>query len=131
MHAKPDLRVFLKWMIAGSGSVITDVIRISVMGIGILELQFRAEKEFGIQFSREARASLLESGNTENPPEGAWTDIRVSDFVRLIENTIRDQHGEIDVDVFGPVQRHLADWLDIPCDMIKPESWLVRDLGME
>ena len=27
MHAKPDLRVFLKWMIARSGSVITDVIR--------------------------------------------------------------------------------------------------------
>ena len=25
MHAKPDLRVNLKWMIAGSGSVITDV----------------------------------------------------------------------------------------------------------
>ena len=25
MHAKPDLRVFLNWMIAGSGSVITDV----------------------------------------------------------------------------------------------------------
>ena len=28
MHAKPDLRVFLKWMIAGSGSVITDVIHL-------------------------------------------------------------------------------------------------------
>ena len=28
MHAKPDLRVFLKWLIAGSGSVITDVIRL-------------------------------------------------------------------------------------------------------
>ena len=27
MHAKPDLRVFLKWMIARSGSVITDVIQ--------------------------------------------------------------------------------------------------------
>ena len=27
MHAKPDLRVFLKWMITRSGSVITDVIR--------------------------------------------------------------------------------------------------------
>ena len=26
MHTKPDLRVFLKWMIAGSGSVITGVI---------------------------------------------------------------------------------------------------------
>ena len=28
MHAKPDLRVFLKWMITRSGSVITDVIRL-------------------------------------------------------------------------------------------------------
>ena len=27
MHAKPDLRVFLEWMIAGSGSVIVDVIQ--------------------------------------------------------------------------------------------------------
>ena len=30
MHAKPDLRVLLKWMIAGSGSVITDVICLDV-----------------------------------------------------------------------------------------------------
>ena len=30
MHAKPDLRVVLKWMIAGSGSVITDVIRLAL-----------------------------------------------------------------------------------------------------
>ena len=29
MHTKPDLRVFLKWMIAGSGSVITDVIMLN------------------------------------------------------------------------------------------------------
>ena len=29
MHAKPDLRVLLKWMIIRSGSVITDVIRAS------------------------------------------------------------------------------------------------------
>ena len=31
MHAKPDLRVFLNWMIAGSGSVITDVIGLKLM----------------------------------------------------------------------------------------------------
>ena len=30
MHAKPDLRVFLKWMVNRSGSVITDVIRILI-----------------------------------------------------------------------------------------------------
>ena len=32
MHAKPDLRAFLKWKIAGSGSVITDVMRLGVNG---------------------------------------------------------------------------------------------------
>ena len=31
MHAKPDLRVFLKWMIAGSGSVITAVITLNMI----------------------------------------------------------------------------------------------------
>ena len=30
MHAKPDLRVFLKWMVYRSGSVITDVIHLSL-----------------------------------------------------------------------------------------------------
>ena len=29
MHAKPDLRVFLKWMITRSGSVIADVITLN------------------------------------------------------------------------------------------------------
>ena len=28
MHAKPDLRVILKWTIAGSGSVLADVIHL-------------------------------------------------------------------------------------------------------
>ena len=32
MHAKPDLRVFLKWMIAGSGSVITDDYEVQSLG---------------------------------------------------------------------------------------------------
>ena len=33
MHAKPDLRVFLKWMIARSGSVITDVITLNLISL--------------------------------------------------------------------------------------------------
>ena len=32
MHAKPDLRVLLKWMIARSGSVITDVMSLDANG---------------------------------------------------------------------------------------------------
>ena len=36
MHAKPDLRVVLKWMIAGSGSVIADVIWLNDMNRHLL-----------------------------------------------------------------------------------------------
>ena len=36
MHAKPDLRVFLKWMIAGSGSVITDDYEVPGLANGFL-----------------------------------------------------------------------------------------------
>ena len=36
MHAKPDLREFLKWLIARSGSVITDVITLCFMNLKIL-----------------------------------------------------------------------------------------------
>ena len=34
MHTKPDLRVFLKWLIARSGSVITDVMRLGELSGG-------------------------------------------------------------------------------------------------
>ena len=33
MHAKPDLRVFLEWMIAGSGSLIGAVILLESLGM--------------------------------------------------------------------------------------------------
>jgi hypothetical protein len=36
MHAKPDLRVFLKWMINRSGSVITDVITLLVLCFAVV-----------------------------------------------------------------------------------------------
>ena len=38
MHAKPDLRVVLEWKIAGSGSVITDVILLEQMNFSLREL---------------------------------------------------------------------------------------------
>ena len=45
MHTKPDLRLFLKWMIAGSGSVITDVITLTIAGrLAVLEIKHNACK---------------------------------------------------------------------------------------
>ena len=39
MHAKPDLRVVLKWLIARSGSVITDVIQIDVNCFRLMQFE--------------------------------------------------------------------------------------------
>ena len=40
MHAKPDLRVVLKWMIAGSGSVIADVIPLTSLRLRMNTLRW-------------------------------------------------------------------------------------------
>ena len=101
------------------------------MGIDLLDLQFRVEREFNIQISSEVITQFLESGNTENPPEGAWTDTRVSDFVLLVKATIKEQHGEIKVDIFERVQFHIAACMNIPVESMTPNAWMVRDLGME
>ena len=42
IHAKPDLRVFLEWMIAGSGSVITDAMSLKNMVDPFPRLTFAA-----------------------------------------------------------------------------------------
>ena len=47
MHAKPGLRVVLKWMIAGSGSVIAGVITPSRMLEQMLSKHSRAAKQLG------------------------------------------------------------------------------------
>ena len=67
MHAKPDLRVFLKWMIAGSGSVITDVIHLRVIDIlthrfsirTLLAITFASSAWFAFAISHTQPATLL------------------------------------------------------------------------
>ena len=59
MHAKPDLRVFLKWMIAGSGSVIEDVIRLEFMTTSDPNTYTRDEcKSLGFFYDRDDDARL-------------------------------------------------------------------------
>ena len=61
MHAKPDLRVVLEWMIARSGSVITDVIaltgnleeRVNSKSIHIVLKRLCRTLDLGPQFCRQ------------------------------------------------------------------------------
>ena len=68
MHAKPDLRVFLKWLIAGSGcsgSVITDVMPLNkCRWIRNEEMDFTS---FHSQFSEHVMYRLLSAHSKFRP----------------------------------------------------------------
>ena len=68
MHAKPDLRVFLKWVIARSGSVITDVMSLEQYSNGLLK-QIRSCDTFGLDYCVFVFACVITMGsNIDN----AW-----------------------------------------------------------
>lgn len=101
------------------------------MGIDLLDLMFRLENRFGIKIPRQRTHDLLEQGNTADPPEGAWTDFRVSELVALVESLVAEQHPEIEQDVFAGVRMEIVACLQVEEQYVTPEAWLIRDLGME
>ena len=56
MHAKPDLRVVLKWMITGSGSVITAVMRLLPIEISTVNIVHVSEQSFEDEYSASTNA---------------------------------------------------------------------------
>ncbi|MCH9656597.1 MAG: hypothetical protein K0U86_09990 [Planctomycetes bacterium] len=101
------------------------------MGIDFIDLVFRVEKRFEIKIARDKALELFENGNTSDPPANAWTDIRVSDFVALIETLVSEQNPESDLDIFDGVKQDIMECLGANECEVTPEAWLVRDLGME
>ena len=85
MHAKPDLRVLLKWMIAGSGSVITDVIQLNL-------------RRFAL--SHNPYAAPLAPVNSVKPSSGS-TDQPASRFTRFAAAMV---DGILMVGILMPVQ---------------------------
>ncbi|QDT22460.1 hypothetical protein [Gimesia chilikensis] len=101
------------------------------MGIDYLDLLFRAEKRFDIKIPREKAHELLNNGNTSDPPSNAWTDIRVSDFVGLIETLVSEQNPEYNLEIFESVKQDIIECLHVEESEVTLDAWLYRDLGME
>ena len=106
MHAKPDLRVFLKWMIARSGSVITDVIPLEIMNkdlrivtnqvflLGLDELYRTAMKRHEsaelLECARNV-ASTLGVAPADVPIEGYYTESsELTEYFQLVRS-LQDQ----------------------------------------
>lgn len=98
------------------------------MGIELLDLTFRIEKEFKIKIDRDDLMNLLQHGNRTSPPSNAWTDIQVADFLRLVEYTIMRQHVTPEPNVFQRVRKHIAETMDVEESEVTQSSWLARDL---
>ncbi|MBA4031741.1 MAG: hypothetical protein C0478_12750 [Planctomyces sp.] len=101
------------------------------MGIDLLDLMFRVEREFGITLQRADLMQLLKDGNTTDPPAGTWSDIRVADFVSFVEAAISDQQAAPAPDVYNRIKKHIVECLGVEPLDVTPNAWLVRDLGME
>ena len=101
------------------------------MGIDLLDIKFSLEREFDISFDRGSIVDLLNNGNTESPPPGAWTDIRVSDLIGLVETTLVGLGRDSTCDVAERTKAQIAESLSISVGDIATDSWLVADLGAE
>ncbi|WP_417379128.1 hypothetical protein [Gimesia sp.] len=101
------------------------------MGIDLLDLVFRVEKRFEIKIPRDEVHRLLHEGNTADPPDNLWTDIRVGDFIALIETLVAEQNPEAAVDIFAGVRLDIMDCLQVEEQEVTLDAWLGRDLGME
>lgn len=99
------------------------------MGLDFLDLNFRVEKRFGIRIPREKAAELLKNGNTSDPPPDCWTDIRVSDFVALIESLVAEQNPECKLEIFAGVKQDISECGGVDESEVTPEAWLYRDIG--
>lgn len=99
------------------------------MGIDLLDLTYRVEREFDISLERGNMMQLLNDGNTSDPPKGAWTDIRVADYVAFVEAAIVAQHGSPAPEVYDRIKKHIVDCLGVTAFDVSSDAWMVRDLG--
>ena len=102
------------------------------MGIDLLDLTFRCEKEFGIKFDREELYGLIQN----HPYNRGWFasgthDICLADLVALIEQLTQRQNPERSGRIFERLKPLVCECLGVRESEVKPDSWLAADLGME
>ncbi len=97
------------------------------MGIDILDLTFRLEREFSVKLDR---APLM---NHFYQDDGRW-DIQVRDFIGWVRWNIENQtpgFDDDDAEVYQRVQQQIIECLVLDEAEVTPDAWLVRDLGLE
>ena len=103
MHAKPDLRVLLKWMIIRSGSVITDVMSLKIefnYGTNMLASKDEIERRRGL-----ALRAIHDAHGTQDQEHG------VTLFVSHHQSELGDDFWLKHCDAAKPTTRQVLDAL--------------------
>ena len=100
------------------------------MGIDLLDLSYRCEKEFGIKIDQSDLSGIVRHHPYSSFWNGSGTlDICVRDFVAMIEQKVESQNGNSDR-VFERVEPLIGECLSVEEAEITLDSWLCGDLGM-
>ena len=102
------------------------------MGIDLLDIFFRIEKEFCIKVDRENFFQMVKSkfGHL-TPPENARADLRVRDLVEWVSQEVEKQNEIEATNVDHRVRKIVAFALGLYESEVTFDAWMVRDLGME
>ena len=113
MHAKPDLRVFLKWKIAGSGSVITDVIRLTHMTLDEFQIHVAAHFE------------VYRGEHPHSPEEFAAFEATLGSPVPMSIRWLLGTHGYSDATGIDNLSESVENTLRLRNSLGLPNEWLL------
>ena len=121
IHAKPDLRVFLKWMIAGSGSVIVDVIWLKLTAI---------ENEIEIEMTKSANETprlVLWSGDSPRNSVDSVCESIITELKAYLNDSEDDSCFVNDVIAYVRCLTGVYDWAGgAYVELEELESWRKR-----
>ncbi len=101
------------------------------MGIDLLDIFFRIEKEFSVKLDRDSFFQMVKAKFGDlPPPDNAWADLQVRDFVDWTLQEVTRQNPNKATNVFHRVKKILSLCLGCSEAEVTPDAWLVRDLGM-
>lgn len=101
------------------------------MGVDLLDLTFRIEREFEIKIPKDELQKLFLNEDSESLSRKFRQDIQVRELVTFVEIAIVRQNGGPACNVFNRVKKHIAECLQVDESHIIPEAWMIRELGME
>jgi hypothetical protein len=96
------------------------------MGIDLIDLEHRVEREFGITIHRRS----LENYLVPRLRPAARSDFQVREYVDWVREELAKNGRVLDTDaIYDRLRPHILDVLRLDEDELSPDAWMFHDLG--